>query len=73
MEEKLKEDSIPYQKNTSLREFLTHFIENMPNLYDIDDVMQELYIKKKIDEGLNDLDNNRTTSFEDMKKKFENL
>ncbi|MFP4402425.1 MAG: hypothetical protein ACLFPL_04295 [Candidatus Nanoarchaeia archaeon] len=73
MVEKLNEDNSIYKKNSSLKEFLTGFIETMPESYDIDDVMQELYIKKKVDEGLCDIENNNTVSFEDVKKKFEGL
>lgn len=45
----------------------------MPESYNIDDVMYELYVKKKVDEGLKDIEENNVISFEGVKTKFENL
>ena len=74
MNKKVEENSSIYQKsNSSLRDFLTQFAQTMPDSYSIDDVMYELYVKKKVDEGLKDIEEDRVVSFEDVKAKFENL
>lgn len=74
MKKKIEENMSTYNKSDSqLREFLTQFAQTMPNSYDIEDVMYELYVKKKVDEGLKDIEEGNTISFEDMKAKFEDL
>lgn len=74
MERKIEENMSTYgESNSSLKEFLTQFVQTMPNSYNIDDVMYELYVKKKVDEGLKDIEEGNVVSFEDIRTKFENL
>ena len=45
-------------------------INSLPDSTTWDDIMYEIYVKQKIDKGLDDVKNNRTTSHEDVKKMF---
>lgn len=72
MERKIEENMSTYgESNSSLKEFLTQFVQTMPDSYSIDDVMYELYVKKKVDEGLKDIEEGNVVSFEDIRTKFE--
>lgn len=74
MVKKVEENNSIYEKSgSSLREYLTQFAQTMPESYSIDDVMYDLYVKKKVDEGLKDIEEDNVTSFEDIKAKFKNL
>jgi len=41
---------------------IINFIQKMPNDSSVEDVMYELYFKMQVDQGLDDIKNNRTVS-----------
>jgi predicted transcriptional regulator len=43
---------------------IINFIQKMPNDSSVEDVMYELYFKMQVDQGLDDIKNNRTVSHE---------
>jgi hypothetical protein len=45
-------------------------INSMPESASWDDIMYEIYVKQKIDKGLNDIENEKLTSHENVRKMF---
>ena len=45
-------------------------INSLPDSTTWDDIMYEIYVKQKIDKGLDDVKNNRTTTHEEVKRMF---
>ena len=52
---------------SSVKEAARQIIENLPEHATWDDLMYELYVKQKIEEGLADIDAERTIPHEDIK------
>ena len=55
---------------TTIKKNAIDLINSLPDSTTWDDIMYEIYVKQKIDKGLNDIKNNRTTSHEDVKRMF---
>jgi predicted transcriptional regulator len=55
---------------TLAKEEAIHLIESMPDSCTIDDIMYELYVKKKIEKGLKEIDEGKTVPHEEVKKRF---
>ena len=45
-------------------------IKSLPESTTWDDIMYEIYVKQKIDKGLNDIKNGKMTSHENVQKMF---
>ncbi len=45
-------------------------VDKLPDQATWDDLMYELYVRQKIEEGLNDVKNNNVISHDEMKKRF---
>ena len=45
-------------------------ISHLPNESTWDDIMYEIYVRKKIEMGLKDVENGNTVSHEEIKKRF---
>mgnify|MGYP001574685624 CR=1 FL=1 len=45
-------------------------LERLPDEVNWDDIMYELYVRQKIEEGLKDLDEGRVVSHEDAKRRL---
>ena len=45
-------------------------LDSLPDQASWDDIMYEMYVKKKIDEGLKAADEGKLISHEDVKKRF---
>ena len=58
------------QIQTSATENAINLISSMPKSATWDDIMYEIYVKQKIEKGLDDSKNGKVTSHEDVKKMF---
>ncbi len=47
-----------------------HMIKNLPARVTWDDIMYEIYVRKKIEAGVKATDEGRVVSHEDVKKRF---
>ncbi|TGN00038.1 hypothetical protein [Leptospira dzoumogneensis] len=47
---------------SSTKQQALNLIENLPDDSSFDDIMEELFFSKKVQEGLSDLDSNKTIS-----------
>ena len=54
-----------------IREEAKKIIDNLPDEASWDDVMYEMYVRKKIDEGLKAANEGKVVSHEEVKKKFQ--
>ena len=52
-----------------LREEAKKLLDNLPDQASWDDIMYEMYVKKKIDEGLKAANEGKLISHEDVKKR----
>lgn len=79
MNENSKEWS--YQKNneplnhndfsmSSIKEESIHLIQSLPDSVTWDDIIYEMYVKKKIEKGLKDIEEGRVVPHEEVKKRF---
>ena len=55
---------------SNVREEAKKLIDNLPDQASWDDLMYEMYVRKKIDEGLRAADEGKLISHEDVKRKF---
>lgn len=55
---------------TTAKDAAKEILETLPDDATWEDLMYELYVKKKIETGLNDVREGRTVSHEDVKKRF---
>lgn len=53
-----------------IREEAKKLLNNLPDEASWDDVMYEMYVRKKIDEGVKSADEGKFISHEEVKKKF---
>ena len=53
-----------------VREEAKKLLDTLPDQASWDDIMYEIYVKKKIDEGLKAADEGKLISHEDVKKRF---
>ena len=53
-----------------VREEAKKLLDNLPDQASWDDVMYEMYVRKKIDEGVKAANEGRFVSNEDVKKRF---
>ena len=54
----------------STKDEVIELIRNLPENVTIEDIMKELYIKLKIDRGIQELDSGKVISHEQGKEKF---
>lgn len=54
----------------STKEEVIKLIKDLPENVTVDDIMQELYIKKKIDKGIKELDAEKYVSHDVVKEKL---
>jgi len=55
---------------TTIKRNAIDLINSMPESSTWDDIMYEIYVKQKIEKGLDDIKNGRLTSHEDVRKMF---
>jgi predicted transcriptional regulator len=55
---------------SSVKEAARQIIENLPDQATWDDLMYELYVKQKIEEGLSDIEGGRTVPHEQVKREL---
>ena len=55
---------------TAVTDNAINLISSMPKSATWDDIMYEIYVKQKIEKGLDDSKNGKVTSHEDVKKMF---
>ncbi|MDH3473216.1 MAG: hypothetical protein OEM59_05955 [Rhodospirillales bacterium] len=55
---------------SSVKEAARQIIENLPDQATWDDLMYELYVKQKIEEGLSDIEGSRTVPHEQVKREL---
>ena len=55
---------------TAVKEEAIHLIETLPDTCSWDDIIYELYVKKKIEKGLKAVEKGRLVSHEEVKKRF---
>ena len=55
---------------TIVKEEAIRLIENLPNDSTWDDIIYEIYVKKKIDAGLKAAEEGQTVSHDDVRKRF---
>ena len=53
-----------------VKESALNLIESLPADCSWDDIMYEIYVKKKVERGLQDVEDGRVVSHEDVKKRF---
>jgi len=54
----------------AVKEEAIHLIETLPDTCSWDDIIYELYVKKKIEKGLKAVEKGRLVSHEEVKKRF---
>ena len=54
----------------AVKEEAIHLIETLPDTCSWDDIIYELYVKKKIEKGLKAVEDGRLLSHEEVKKRF---
>jgi predicted transcriptional regulator len=54
----------------AVKEEAIHLIETLPDTCSWDDIIYELYVKKKIEKGLKAVEDGRLVSHEEVKKRF---
>ncbi len=57
-------------KMPAVKEEAIHLIETLPDTCSWDDIIYELYVKKKIEKGLKAVEDGRLVSHEEVKKRF---
>lgn len=55
---------------TAVKEEAIKLIKNLPDEITWDDLIYEFYVKEKIERGLKDIEEGRTVSHEEIKKRF---
>ena len=51
----------------NVKESIISYLSSLPDNVSIEDIMYHLYVRKKIQQGLNDVENGNTLSHEEMK------
>lgn len=54
----------------NVKEEAIQLIERMPNDCSIEDILYHLYVKKKVDQGLRDIEEGRVLSHDEMKARI---
>jgi hypothetical protein len=54
----------------TVREDAKKLLESLPDEASWDDIMYEMYVRKKIDQGIIDADEGKRVSHEEVKKRF---
>jgi predicted transcriptional regulator len=57
-------------KMPAVKEEAIHLIETLPDTCSWDDIIYELYVKKKIEKGLKAVEDGLLVSHEEVKKRF---
>jgi predicted transcriptional regulator len=55
---------------SSVKEESIHLIQSLPDSVTWDDLIYEMYVKKKIEKGLKDIEKGKVVSHEEVKKRF---
>lgn len=55
---------------SSIKEESIHLIQSLPDSVTWDDIIYEMYVKKKIEKGLKDIEEGRVVPHEEVKKRF---
>jgi hypothetical protein len=55
---------------TTIKRNAIELINSLPDSSTWDDIMYEIYVKQKIDKGLDDIENGKLTSHENIRKMF---
>lgn len=55
---------------SSIKEESIHLIQSLPESVTWDDIIYEMYVKKKIEKGLKDIEEGRVVPHEEVKKRF---
>lgn len=58
------------QAQAVIKDNAINLISSMPENVDWEDIMYEIYVKQKIEKGLEDSNNKKVTSHEKVKKMF---
>ena len=58
-------------EKAELKKEIEHLLKNLPEDADWDDLMYKIYVRQSIELGLKDVEEGRTVSHEDIKKKFQ--
>ena len=59
-------------KMSIVKEEAKKLLDNLPDEASWDDILYEMYVRKKIDEGIKAADEGKLVSHEDVKKRFLN-
>ncbi len=54
----------------TVKEESIHLIQSLPDSVTWDDIIYEMYVKKKIEKGLKDIEEGRVVPHEEVKKRF---
>lgn len=54
----------------STKEQIIKLIKDLPENVTLDDIMRELYVRKKIDKGIQELNNGKVVSHDEAKEKL---
>jgi predicted transcriptional regulator len=57
-------------KMSIVKEEAKKLLDNLPDEASWDDILYEMYVRKKIDEGIKAADEGKLVSHEDVKKRF---
>ncbi len=63
-------DLLKTSNNDTIKNKAIHLINKLPDQATWDDIMYEIYVKQKIDEGLKAAEEGRTLTHEEVKKQF---
>ena len=55
---------------STVKEESIHLIQSLPDTVTWDDIIYEMYVKKKIEKGLKDIEEGRVVPHEEVKKRF---
>lgn len=58
---------------SSIKEESIHLIQSLPESVTWDDIIYEMYVKKKIEKGLKDIEEGRVVPHEEVKKRFQRM
>jgi predicted transcriptional regulator len=54
----------------AIKETVIQLIEKMPDDCTVEDILSELYLKQKVDKGLQDIEEGRVVRHEDVKQRM---
>ncbi|NBB76333.1 MAG: hypothetical protein GVY02_03045 [Bacteroidetes bacterium] len=58
-------------EKTELRKEVEHLLKNLPENADWDDLMYKIYVRQSIEQGLEDSEEGRVITHEEIKKKYQ--